>query len=381
MTVTSLPAPPAAVPDSDTDERRAASARARTRQPNSSFTALSRMIHEAGLMRRRYGYYWAKLIGLTALLVGAGFAFVLIGDSWWQLALAGTLALVLVQMAFLGHDAAHRQIFKSGRWNDWVSLIIANLLVGISSGWWQGKHNKHHGNPNKEGVDPDIDLAVFALTPERIEKHRSRTMRWLAMHQGWFFFPMLLLEGLSLHSSSIRRVFGPHRIDRRWAEISLLILRLGGYLAAVLLLLPPGKAAAFLGLQVAVFGFYLGAAFAPNHIGMPLVSRRLKLDFLNRQVLTSRNVSGGRLVATLMGGLNYQIEHHLFPSMARPYLRRAQVIVAAYCADQRVRYTSMTPWQSYRSVISHLNTVGLRRNDPFLCPLVAQRRSGQCGAP
>jgi fatty acid desaturase len=113
---------------------------------------------------------------------------------------------------------------------------------------------------------------------------------------------------------------------------------------------------------------------------MPLISRRLKLDFLNRQVLTSRNVTGGRLVATLMGGLNYQIEHHLFPSMARPYLRRAQVIVAAYCADQRVRYTSMTPWQSYRSVISYLNAVGLRRNDPFLCPLVAQRRSGQCGA-
>jgi fatty acid desaturase len=46
-----------------------------------------------------------------------------------------------------------------------------------------------------------------------------------------------------------------------------------------------------------------------------------------------QNVSGGRLIATLMGGLNYQIEHHLFSSMARPYLRRAQVIIAAYCAD------------------------------------------------
>ena len=194
MTVTSLPSSPAVMPDGGSVEHRAASATARNRHPNSSFTALSRMIHEAGLMRRRYGYYWTKLIGLTAMLIAAGVVFVLVGDSWWQLALAGILALVLVQMAFLGHDAAHRQIFKSGKWNDWVSLIIANLLVGISSGWWQGKHNKHHGNPNKEGVDPDIDLAVFSLTPERIENYRSRTMRWLAMHQGWFFFPMLLLE-------------------------------------------------------------------------------------------------------------------------------------------------------------------------------------------
>jgi hypothetical protein len=92
-----------------------------------------------------------------------GGGFILIGDSWWQLANAGILAAVMTQLSFLGHDAAHRQIFKSGRWNDWVSLIIANLLVGISYGWWQSKHNRHHANPNKEGADPDI--ALTALRP------------------------------------------------------------------------------------------------------------------------------------------------------------------------------------------------------------------------
>ena len=84
------------------------------------------------------------------------------------------------------------------------------------------------------------------------------------------------------------------------------------------LVLSPGKAVAFLAVELAVFGFYLGSSFAPNHIGMPLVSPRLKLDFLRRQVLMSRNVSGGRFMSILMGGLNYQVEHHLFPSMARP---------------------------------------------------------------
>jgi fatty acid desaturase len=76
-----------------------------------------------------------------------------------------------------------------------------------------------------------------------------------------------------------------------------------------------------------------------------------------------------------MGGLNYQIEHHLFPSMARPHLRRAQPLVAAYCAAQGVPYTTTSLWQSYRVVIGYLNTVGLRGKDPFLCPLVAQRRA------
>jgi fatty acid desaturase len=89
----------------------------------------------------------------------------------------------------------------------------------------------------------------------------------------------------------------------------------------------------------------------------------------------SRNISGGPLISVFMGGLNYQIEHHLFPSMARPYLRKAQPLVSAYCAAQGVPYTRTTLWQSYRIVISYLNTVGLHGKDPFLCPLVAQRRA------
>jgi fatty acid desaturase len=226
-----------------------------------------------------------------------------IGDSWWQLANAGVLAVVMTQIAFLGHDAAHRQIFKSGRWNDWVSLIIANLLVGMSYGWWQSKHNRHHANPNKVGADPDIALTAIAFTPERATRHRSRLMRWLVAHQGWYFFPILLLEGLSLHKDGISRIISRDKIQRRWVEITFITFRLAGFAALVFLVLPPEKAVAFLAVQLAVFGLYMGSSFAPNHIGMPLVSAKLKLDFLRRQVLMSRNISGGPLISVFMGGL------------------------------------------------------------------------------
>jgi fatty acid desaturase len=180
---------------------------------------------------------------------------------------------------------------------------------------------------------------------------------------------------LSLHHMAIRRVISPVKIQRRWVELSLLTIRLAGFAALVFHVLPPGKAVAFLAMQLAVFGLYMGPSFAPNHIGMPLVSPKLKLDFLRRQVLMSRNISGGPPISVFMGGLNYQIEHHLFPSMARPYLRKAQPLVAAYCAAQGVPYTRTTRWQSYRAVIGYLNTVGLRGKDPFLCPMVAQCRA------
>src|SRR6185312_7238171 len=66
--------------------------------------------------------------------------FIWVGDSWWQLVTAAVFAVVFTQIAMLGHDAAHRQIFRSGRWNDWTTLVIGNLLVGMSYGWWQHKH-------------------------------------------------------------------------------------------------------------------------------------------------------------------------------------------------------------------------------------------------
>jgi fatty acid desaturase len=341
----------------------------------SSFTALTKKIHELGLMRRRYGYYWTKLIGAVLALTAWVVAFVWIGDSWWQLISAAVLAVLLTQIAFLGHDAAHRQIFKSGKWNDWVSLIVANLFAGISYGWWKSKHTRHHAKPNVESADPDIALSAVAMTPAMANRHRNPLLRWLVARQGWYFFPLLLLEGASLHWDGVKRVFSRGPVERRWIEMTFLTVRLGGLVALAFLVLSPGKAAVFLAVELAVFGFYMGFSFAPNHIGMPLVSPKLKLDFLRRQVLVSRNIRGGTWMAIFMGGLNYQVEHHLFPSMARPHLRRAQPLVAAYCAAEGIPYTQTTIWQAYRSVIGYLNTVGLAGKDPFLCPMVAQRRA------
>jgi len=340
-----------------------------------AFTPLAQMMQESGLMRRRYGYYWTKLVSVPVAFAAVFVAFWIIGDTWWQMLTAAAFAVLFTQTAFLGHDAAHRQIFRSGKWNDWISLILANLFVGLSYGWWQHKHTRHHANPNKEGTDPDIDLPVIAFTPTQSARARRPVARWLMAHQGSFFFPLLLLEGLSLHASSVRRVLARERVNRRSVEITFLVVRLGGYLTLVFVVLSPGIAAAFLAVQLGVFGFYMGASFAPNHKGMPLVPAHLKLDFLTRQVMMSRNVRGNRFLDIAMGGLNYQIEHHLFPSMPRPHLRRAAPMIAAYCRSQQVPYTVTGLLESYAIVLRYINRVGLGERDPFFCPLIAQRQS------
>jgi fatty acid desaturase len=127
--------------------------------------------------------------------------------------------------------------------------------------------------------------------------------------------------------------------------------------------------------QMMIFGFFMGAAFAPNHKGMPLVPKDAKLDFFSRQVLTSRNIRGSWLKDNLMGGLNYQVEHHLFPSMARPYLRKAHEIVGEYCRANDITLVEMNLISSYAVIIRYLSKVGLSNNtDPFVCPMVATLR-------
>ena len=141
--------------------------------------------------------------------------------------------------------------------------------------------------------------------------------------------------------------------------------------------LPVGMAFAFLGVQLGLFGLYMGAVFAPNHKGMPIVPKDARIDFLRRQVLMSRNVTGTRFVDWFTGGLNHQVEHHLFPSMPRPHLRRARPIVRDFCAQRGISYTETTLFGSYRIVVRYLNEVGLAARDPFQCPITAELRSAR----
>jgi fatty acid desaturase len=125
----------------------------------------------------------------------------------------------------------------------------------------------------------------------------------------------------------------------------------------------------FILVQQGLLGFYLGCSFAPNHKGMPVLAAGDKTDFLRRQVLTSRNVRGGWLTDFALGGLNYQIEHHLFPSMPRPSLRRAQPLVAAFCAEHELPYCQASLLGSYAQALRHLNTIGkLTRSAPSVQP-------------
>jgi len=353
-----------------TTTRRAADAST----PISSYSGLLGAIRAAGLLERSRVFYYSVFATLVVALGGAITGFVMLGHSWFQLIIAGALGVIFTQFAFLGHEASHRQVFASGRANDRAGRALASGVVGMSYSWWMSKHTRHHANPNTIGKDPDIAVDVISFVEQ--DAASARGLRALiTRHQASLFFPFLLFEGINLHVKSFGHVFGRGKVDGRALEIVLILARMAIVVGAVFWVLPVGMAFAFLGVQLAVFGVYMGASFAPNHIGMEVVPEGAKLDFLSKQVLTGRNVTGGVWMTAFMGGLNFQIEHHLFPSMARPHLRKTRLLVREVCAQEGIPYTETSLRRAYAIVLTYLREIGLYSGlASFECPMVGQYR-------
>ena len=342
------------------------------KNPVSEFSALLHTVRDAGLLRRRKRFYAITFGVITLAMVAAWFGFALLSGTWYLLLIAAVMGILFTQYAFITHELSHRQVFESGKTNDFLGRIMADLVVGISYSWWMSKHSRHHANPNTVDKDPDVETDFIIFQKEKATGLTGIT-KFMAHRQGYLFFPVLIFEGINLHRHAFQTVFSKGKVDKRALEIVLLTVRNVGYVAVLFTFLPVGMAFAFLGVQLAIFGLYMGASFAPNHKGMPILPRDSKVDFLRRQVLTSRNIRSGHFMNHFMGGLNYQIEHHLFPSMPRPSLKRAGEIVREYCATKGILYTEVGLVTSYGIVIKHLNEVGLGADgDPFDCPAAAR---------
>ena len=354
-----------------------------TSKTPTNFHLILQQVRDAGLLSKRPSFYVIRLAVISviasALWVGAGFAgYALDYSQWWIIAgflLAGLLGIMSAQYGFIAHEASHRQVFRNNKANDWLGLVLANLFAGLSYGFWLRKHNKHHQRPNQIGEDPDIAIRVLSFTTESKEEKKG-IERFFSDRQGYLFPFLLLFTGFDLLVDSfagLKRKERPLKV--RILEFSLMMVRQTAPYFVMALMFGWLWAIALWLFMMMTFGFFMGAAFAPNHKGMPLVEKDSKLDFFSRQVLTSRNIKGSWLKDNLMGGLNYQVEHHLFPSMARPYLRKAHAIVAEHCRENDITLVEMNLLASYKTIMQHPNKVGLSNNaDPFVCPMVAELR-------
>jgi fatty acid desaturase len=325
------------------------------------YADLKRLIMQEGLMDKQLAYYVFNTV-LRLTLLAASLTFLLVvGNSWLQLLNAAFLAFVFTQIGYLGHDAGHRQIFNGAPRNDLFGLM-PSLLLGLSRSWWIDTHNQHHTNPNDLDLDPHTALPIFVFSEEQAQSKRG-VLRFLVRYQSFYFFPILLLEGIGIRTASVQyllRAEARHRV----VEASLMVLHVALYLGLVFYALSVGQALLFILVHQALFGLYTGSVFAPNHKGMLILDSDSQLDFVRRQVLTSRDVKAHPLTDFWYGGLNYQIEHHLFPSMPRNKLKKAQTIVRAFCEERSIPYRESGALQSNREILQYLHQVSAPLREP-----------------
>jgi fatty acid desaturase len=320
------------------------------------YAQLKHIIKQQGLLDKQPSYYIYKIL-LTVSLLAVGIVFFLVVNIFWlQLLDAVFLAFVFGQLGFLGHDVGHRQVFNATGKNDLVGFFLGDVLIGMCFTWWVGKHNQHHSHPNEMDMDPDIAIPIICFS-EADALSRRHVERFITKYQAFFFVPLLLLVGIDMQRTSIAFLI-KEKFKNRLPEIALMVLHYVLFFGLVFSRLNLWQGIIFILINQMLFGLYLGLTFAPNHKGMPMLEQASQLDFLRRQVITARNVHAHPWNDFWYGGLNYQIEHHLFPSMPRHNLKKAQRIVKAFCQEHEVSYYETSSTRSYKEILSFLHSIG-----------------------
>jgi len=266
---------------------------------------------------------------------------------------AVSLAFFFQQCGWLAHDYLHHQVFHWRFANDLVGCLVGNVFQGFSVSWWKNKHNTHHSIPNlhesTEGAhdgDPDIDTMPLLAWSKYFLK-QAPPNAWYLKYQSILFLPLLCFARLAWMQQSFTFVF---RLNQGWGKgafdgkLGLGALEHIGLIAhyvwytALLFCMPLTHALAFAAVSESLGGLLIGIAFGVGHNGMALYDHKNPPPFGVLQITTTRNVHDNGFTGWFMGGLHYQIEHHLFPTMPRSSLAEAARRVKALCKKHDIPY-------------------------------------------
>jgi fatty acid desaturase len=294
----------------------------------------------AGVFDYRELRSWCELA-----LLGAALAACLYGISqlgWLGLVLIPPASVVATSIAMMGHEGSHKSFSSSPTRNALLTYIAFPLFSGLGSLYWHNKHDRlHHGHPNVEGVDPDIKPFPFASSRGDHESSGPKARWFQRTFQKWLFWPMSTLMSLGMRRSSLIYLAKyENKRDRRWIiEVCCLTAHYTCWMVIPGIVWGPLVGIGVYSLVWAGSGICLALVFAPAHMGLPIVVEQNR-DWIH-QLETTRNLELPRPIGFFFMGLDYQVEHHLFPKIPHANLPRAAEITRAWCAQHGIIYMSM----------------------------------------
>merc|ERR1712032_1718114 len=345
------------------------------------------------MFKGNFWYYLYKQLFNMSMWASA-FAMMAFSDnSFVHISAALWMGLFFQQCGWLAHDFLHHQVYKKRRYGDYSGLFWGGVMQGFSSQWWKNKHNGHHAVPNlhnssatSQDGDPDIDtMPVLAWSVKQAQSFRehqadgkdSAFVKFMIGNQKYFYFPILLLARLSWLNESFKYAFGVGaasenaKLEREteglqypFLEKIALVIH---YIWVFAFSTGFGRFSALYSfglfmLMTCSCGFFLAIVFGLGHNGMAVYDAETRPNFWKLQVTTTRNIIGGHgipqfFVDWFCGGLQYQVDHHLFPMMPRHNLFKANQLIRSFCKEWGVSYHAADLVDGTIEVISHLKDV------------------------
>lgn len=322
-----------------------------------AYEAFRAEVKRLGLMERAYGYY-ALYTFLSLSAVALGLFLVTVTPSLWvQIPNAIFLGIVFIQLGTLVHDLSHGQVFASRQLNRNVSTVFMGLVCGLSESKWYEKHNAHHETPNQIGHDPDLDVP-FIFSAKQIPFSSPFFRKWILPYQHVLFFLVLPLIYLNMIIYGLRFIFHNFSL-RTFVELCLMVIHFVVLFYIIFAYLPLGTGILFLAIVFLVNGLYMSLIFAPNHKGEDVLGPDEKETWVHQITLT-RNLYPSQFIFHAFSGLNFQIEHHLFPNMPRINYFRLHPLVKQFCKEHNITYHETTFWGSLKEIYSALKEQAAR---------------------
>ena len=334
-------------------------------------------LEEQGLFDANLLYYVFKVMFNYGILAASVYSLLAVKSVGFLniIASGALLGLFWQQSGWLAHDFLHHQVMKNRSLNNAIGYILGNVGQGFSVEWWKDKHNTHHAKPNVHDVDPDIDTmpilgwSVHAL--QGLSKDNADLMtRFTLTYQHYLYFVILAFARLSWAHQSVLYAMNKSTRQSRQCEISSLAVH---WLWVLAMTFEAYKQQGIVGGIVfqlmcqCTCGVLLALVFSLNHNGMPIYTDAEldQMDFYQLQVATGRNVHESIFNSWLTGGLNSQIEHHLFPRMPRHNFSKIRTRVRELCKKWDVDYHQTGIWDGTLEVLGRLEQISAHAQHLF----------------
>lgn len=323
------------------------------------FDEFTKRLQDEGYWKRNVPWHIYKIITTVGFLVLSVY---LVFQEYYMLS-AIAAGVGWQQLGWLGHDFCHHNTTENRNFNNIFGLFLGNVLQGYSSAWWKDRHNSHHAVTNIVEHDPDIDnIPMLAWDVSDIERCPEWAKSSLP-YQAYYFLLLLPMLRLVWCLQSIFFVKDMQNSNftfyNKWfaAEAAGLAIHWIG-VSYILMQMPLTTAIAWFLISENMAGFGIAIVVFFNHYSCEKYDTKIASNFVKLQLMTTRNMSPGVITDWICGGLNYQVEHHLFPTMPRHNLAKASHEVMKFCKENNLPYMCCGFWEGLGYVLSYLNDIG-----------------------